>query len=407
MKILFTTSTLPLKKNDSILSSIIDIAKSINANTDSKVVILAPHYHGTKTEEIIDNVKIIRFRYFFGPLETLCYGYGISNNLKNNKANYLLLPFFFFFQIMAIRKIVKKEKIDIINAHWLVPQGLSAVIYKKIFSPYLPIICTMHGTDAFGLQSRFWKKIKKFIVLNINHLIVISEKIKSVIINMSPDINSDKISVIHYGIDNKIFNPNINTKNLKEKYKIKSFCLFSAGRLVISKGYLHTIEAMKKIVEVFPETKLLIAGQGPDLEIINNKIKSLKLENSIIMLGPVPKHIMPEYYNLADIFIGATINIPGVSAEGFGLVYSEALACGTPVIATDIGGVLDVVNEKTGILIPDKSTAAIQEAVITLLTSPDKIEKFKQGGLEQANTKFNWKNIANKYIQIYINACHN
>ncbi|MEA3449813.1 MAG: glycosyltransferase family 4 protein [Patescibacteria group bacterium] len=399
MNILFTTSTLPLSKNDSILSIVLDLAVKLEQHTNNKIIVLAPHYPGAETEEIINNIKIYRFRYFLSRLQTLCYGYGITNNLKKNKLNYLLLPFFFIFQILAIKKIVKKEKIDLLHTHWLVPQGLTAVIYKKLFNKKLPLVCTLHGTDVFGLQSKIFKIIKKHILNNINAITAISQSVKNQINKINK--NANKLSIIHHGIDTNIFKPNINTEQLKAKYQINSFCLFTAGRLAISKGYLYIVEAMPKIISIHPNAKLLIAGQGPDKNKIKVKIKKLNLEKNIILLGSVSRREMPNYYALADIFIGASLNIPGQSAEGFGLVYLEAMACSTPIIATAVGGATELVSKETGILIPDKNKTAIEKAIIALLSRPNKLKSLKNNCLKRVNNKFGWKNIAQQYNTIY------
>jgi len=160
--ILVFTSTFPtFIEGDATPPFVYELSKRLAQKEGFHIVVLTPFRKGSKVFEERDGLRIYRFKYGF---TSLCEG-GILPNLKKNKFLFFQVPFFLFFAFVNLAKIVKKEKIDIIHAHWIIPQGFISVLYKKLFrKKELKIICTSHGSDLFGLQNPFMKKIKKIFV---------------------------------------------------------------------------------------------------------------------------------------------------------------------------------------------------------------------------------------------------
>lgn len=392
-----TTSTLPRWPNDTELSIVLDIAKNlIRHQKNITVFLLAPHQKESKIEEIIDNIKIYRFRYFISRWEKLCYNGGMMSNIKKNKALFFLVPFFIFFQILAIKKIVKKEKIDLIHAHWLLPQGLAAVLYKKIFNKNIKIICTTHGSDIFSLNNKYLNFLKGYLLKKIDIITAVSNTLKEKIIDLK--INPLKIYVIYNAIDPNFFNSGSYNKirELKKKYAIFSFCLLFIGRLIKNKGIKYLIEAMPMVLVKFPETKLLIVGDGEESYFLKKIVKKLNLQNNISFLGKINHNRLSPFYIMSDILINPSLS------EGFSLVLIEALVCGTAVIATNVGGISDIIkNNQTGLLIPPADTEAIAKTIIDLLSNKYKRYLLAKNGRNFVLQNFNWKKITKDYIFIY------
>jgi N-acetyl-alpha-D-glucosaminyl L-malate synthase BshA len=405
INILTITSTFPRWTGDTEPPFIFNIVKNLKKyNSNLKVVVLAPHYKGAKTEETLSGIKIYRFKYFIGRWEKLCYQGGIMANIKKNKFLYLLIPVFLFLQFLAIKKIIKKEKIDIIHIHWFFPQGLLVALYKRIFNKNIKIICTVHGGDIFNLQGKLFDLLKSYIFKNVDAITAVSNAIKKEILKYK--INPAKINVIHNAIDTNIFNSNRSAKSilLKQKYNISSFCLLFVGRLVEKKGVIYLINAMPAILSMLLKTKLLIIGDGPELSRIKERVKKLKLQDNVLFAGKIGNNELPDYYKAADIFIGPSIIASDYDTEGFGIVFIEAMACGTPVIATNVGGITDIIkHNQTGILIPQKNPDAIADAVVDLLKNTKKREQLSLNGREYVKNNFNWEEQSLKYITIYKN----
>ena len=148
-KILVLSSSFPKYKGDINGNFVYELcSRLIN---DFEIHVLVPFYKGALKFEEIEGIKIHRHKQSIFNKTELAYGIGIYENLKKNKLKYLVLPFYFFYLIISLIKIINKEKINICHAHWLIPNAFIAVLFKKVFCHDLKILTTIHGSDLWGV----------------------------------------------------------------------------------------------------------------------------------------------------------------------------------------------------------------------------------------------------------------
>ncbi len=392
-RILITASTFPGYKGDSAPCFICDYAVSLGGSFE--VIVLCPFKKGSKTFEIMEEIKVYRYKYLPFNLGTLACGPGIAAKLRQNRLNYLQVPFFLIFQLVNIIKLVKKYDIKTIHAHWIIPQGLMAVIYKLFFNKNVKILSTAHGADIYSLRSRFSGYLKKFVIKNTDKLTCVSNALKSEILNLH---KKENIEILPMGVDTGLFSPEKHNELVREKLGIKNTFLLFTGRLVEKKGLYYLIKAMPEVLRQFPGTKLLIIGEGPEKNSLINLSKSLDLDKNIIFAGPVHHKKLPEYFATADIFTGPSITASDGDSEGFGLVFAEALSCETPVITTDLPAISDIVkNNFNGFTIPQKDVDSLAKKIIFLMKNPDKIKEMGKNARAFAIENFDRKKIAAEY----------
>ena len=392
-KILITTSTFPKWEMDTTPPFVYELSKRLT--DDLEIFILAPYSKGSKKYEIVDKMRIYRYKYWLNFKNNLADG-AILPNLKKNKLLWLQIPFFFLFQLLAIKKIIKKEKINTIHAHWIIPQGFVAVLYKKIINKNIKILCTSHGADIFGLQK--FNFLKKWILNNCTKLTVVSSAIKNEALKIGSQTNID---VVPMGVDLDIFNPKNYSEEIKNKYNISNIFLLFVGRLSEKKGIKYLIEAMPKIVEKFPKTKLLIIGNGEEKNKLENLTKKLNLNNNITFVGAIHNSELPKYYATANIFIGPSIISKDGDREGLPVTYMEAMASGCVLIGTNLDGNYDILDhEKTGIMIKQHNSIEISKYVIELLNNKDYREKLIKNSITKIENNYNWKIISKKYKEL-------
>jgi len=395
-KILAITTTFPRWQEDTEPPFVFDLEKRLTK--DFEVFILAPHFSGAEKFEEMDGLKINRFQYFWpAKWQKLCYQGGILSNIRRSKLLIFQVPFLIIFELFAIRKIIKKEKIKLIHAHWIIPQGFTAVLYKKIFrEKNLKIICTSHGSDILRVKNPIMNKIKKWVLNNIDKLTAVSNAIK----NEAKKLNIKEnlpIEVIPMGVDDKVFNPICSDEKIKEKYNIDGPFLLMVGRLVEEKGVRYLIEAMPEVIQRHPKTKLLIAGFGSRKKFLEREVKELNLEKNVIFIGAVPNIKLPVFYATADIFIGPSLS------EGFGLVFVEALFSKTCAISSKHKGISDIVrNGKTGIQVDVKSRELFSKKIIELIEDKEKREKLARNGHDFVKNNYSWDIIAAKYSKTFL-----
>lgn len=392
-KVLVLTSTFPKWKNDTTPPFVYELEKRLTK--DFEIHILTPHFPGSKNIEMMNKLKIYRFHYFFEKFEKLAGKNGVLPTLKVNKWFYLVVPFFFFFEIIATLKLVKKLRPDVIHAHWIIPQGL--VAYINYIINKTPYVVTSHGSDLHSLGLVFLKKI---ILNKAKKITVVSSYLNEKIKEINPDLIL-KTEIIPMGVDTKRFNSNKYDERIKKKYNITGSFLLFVGRLAEIKGVENLIRAMPMVVGKFPKTKLLIIGSG-SLDVQLKKItKDLYLTNNVTFLDGIPNYKLPKYYATADIFISPSLN-SNKQKEGFGLTLVEAGMSGCSLVAVNSGGMRDIVqNNKNGILLNSSNPKLISEAVIRLIKYPGLFDKKET--MKKFTDKFDFEHVCNNYGKLYKN----
>lgn len=392
-KVLVLTSTFPRWEGDTVPPFVFELSKRLAKQFE--VHVLAPFSKGSKKYEMIGGMYIHRFKYWFNRQNNLADG-AILPNLKKNKLLWFQVPPFIISEFFSIARIVKKYKIDTIHAHWTIPQGLLAVLYKKIFRKNVKIICTSHGGDIFGLRKLNF--LKRWVVNNSDYVTVVSNAIKEEFMRLGIK-DKTKLKVIPMGVDTTLFNPDKYDESIKKKYDIDGPFLLFVGRLSEKKGVKYLIDAMPNIVEKFPKTKLLIIGDGEDKEeLISQAKRAGLLDKNIIFTGAIHNNKLPYFYATADIFIGPSIIAKSGDREGLPVTLMEAMASGCIVVATDLEGNSDLIDiGQNGFLVEQKNPNDIAKKVIYLLQNKTKMKNIKSKGVKYISDNFDWKAISEKY----------
>lgn len=404
MKILTLTSSFPRYRGDLAGDFVYELAKRLKER-GFEITVLTPHHLDTRFQENIDGMKVYRFPYFYPfKFQKLAYGSGISYNLKNSYLAKIQVPLFFLSELFGAIKIIRKEKIDVIHSHWLVPQGLVGAICKK--KNVISHLSTVHAADVFGLERLPFKQmIANFIVKNSNEIIVVSSYIGERLLGLiSPELKKDiekKMTILPMGVDARSFqNTNDKTKVLS-KSKINShFKLLFVGRLAQKKGISYLIQAMPQIVSQIKDVNLILCGDGHLRKELEQLVKKMSLEKYVRFTGFVSNEEKIDYLSLADALIVPSIVIQSGETEGLPVVILEGLAAGKPIIASDVSGVKDVIkNGYNGFLVEQKNSDQIADKVLELLGDDELRVRFSKNALETAK-KYDWDIIGKQYEKI-------
>jgi glycosyltransferase involved in cell wall biosynthesis len=358
------------------------------------VTVLAPGYPGAARNEVIDGVNVARFRYFLRSHERLAGSGGMLPMVCANPLWWLVVPFFLAGQMWSAYANVWKRRPDVIHTHWILPQGLVALSLRVLFG--VPYVVTAHGGDVFGLRQSVLRPFKAIVLAFAADVTVVSQALST---EVRRSISSGvEPAVMPMGVDVGAFNPAQRDPLLRKKHGITGPFLIFVGRLAEKKGLRYLIDAMPLILKKLPFAKLLVIGDGPLEEEHKRQAASLGLGKRVLFLGSLPQKELPRYYASADIFIGPSVQAPDGDAEGFGLVFAEALSAGACVVATDTPAVADIITDKvTGIVVPQRDSKAIARAVLYLLRSPKVRQRLAAQGRERVNALFSWEKVAAGY----------
>ncbi len=393
-KVLAIASTFPRWENDSTPRFVYDLSNRLASEYD--ITVLAPHDKGALKKEKLGNVYVRRFTYFKPEsMQKLCYDGGIIPNMKNSFLAKMQMPLLMITEFFAASGIIKKEKISLIHAHWILPQGLVGVFLKKLFK--VPLLVTIHGSDLFPLKNMVFKNLQKFVVENADFITVNTEATKNELLGRFPECKP-KIKIIPMGVNSDFF------KKLKIKKPIKyskNKLLLFVGRLSDQKGLQYLIDAMPGIVKEEASAKLLIIGEGPYKAELEKQINKSKVNDYIEFLGSLPSSEIVKYHNYADVFILPSLaNKTGT--EALGLALMEAMSSGCAVIGTDIGGIPSLIkNSHNGILVPQKDSKELAKAVIMLLRNRKKAETIGKNASNFIRRNYSWDKVGKEFIKIY------
>lgn len=395
-KICILTSGFPRYEGDLSGNFILSLTKEL-IKRGLGVFVLAPHAPKVKRSEELDGIKVHRFSYFFPfALQKLCYGSGIPANIRHSLLARLQLPFFFLSQLFSLIRLIKKEKIDILNSHWMIAQGLNGALVRKILG--LPHILTIHGAGLFALKRfPFGKYITRFIVRNSDHIITVSSFVKS---DLDELVGYDtKATVCPMGIDTNTFIPKDQAK-LREKYNMKKrYILLFVGRLVEKKGVEYLIDALGIVSNKLADLKLLIAGTGNLERQLKEKVRKSNLSSYVSFLGTVKHEDLIDYYNICDLLVLPSIFDKYGHTETLGMVILEAMSCGKPVVASNIGGIPESVkNGYNGLLTIPKNPTDIADKIVKAFTQFDLEEMGERA--HQTALNYAWEKISKKYEQV-------
>lgn len=390
--LLILATTFPRWPDDSVPSFVQDFAITMTSVFRS-VQVLVPHYRGAKRrEQLTGGVNVRRFRYFFPyGLQDIVYEGHAAAKVKKSPAYVLKLLFFLLSQFWSTLWLSRQA--DIINAHWLIPQGFTAVLVGKILRK--KVIVTIHGGDVFTLNSMLLRRIKRFTLRHADRVVVNSTATLEVCRSI---FWREDYEIIPMGVDVKLFKPSGKIGRPSRPHR-----LLFVGRLSEEKGLRYLCGAMKKLYEKYGEdVHLDIVGGGPLQGWAQEYIVHNHLDSVVTLAGWVQREDLPQYYQQSDIFIGPSIKGLNGWREAYGLVYAEAMASGLVVVATDGGGSKDLVkHEETGYIIKQKSVAAIVDVVSKLIEDPVKTAKVKKSAMNEIKSKYSNEAMSSNYATVF------
>jgi len=303
------------------------------------------------------------------------YKLDIGKKSKNlhHQSSLDLLRFF----IRSTAWVLKnRRRYGLVHAFGGLPAGLTAWASGR------PYLISFRGGEEPGYEARydFWLKLARpllsLVYRRAKSLDANSRYLKRLVLKSFPGL---PIKVIRNGVDRARFYP---AKKLPTKPVI-----LSTSRLGQRKGVEHLIAAMPRVLAAVPDAKLVLAGDGQLEGKIRQLVKNLKLTRAVKFLGPVEHKNLPSLYRRAKVFV-----LPSL-AESQSNSLLEAMASGLPVVATNVGGNPELVNQENGILAPPGDSKALAEAIVKTLNRP-RLNLLLQN-------KYSWEKTAKRYLKIY------
>lgn len=348
-----------------------------------EVQVVAMHVPGAKTHEWMDGIEVIRPRYLPERWEILARdSAGLPQAWRTNPwAKLALVP---FLVVQAIAVINCSSNADIIHGNWTLS---GAIVWATRWWHRKPYLVTIHGSDVFqGLEKLLVYWISKISLERAGAVIAVSKALAQKV--REKKIFPRRIEIITNGIDfSQILSP---VKSFSERDNIILF----VGSIFWRKGVSYLLEAFANISAIIPDYKLILIGEGDQVSVLKNKAKEYKLEDRVIFEGALPHQEVIHWMQRSKVLV-----LPSVE-EGQGVVLIEAMACGTPCIGSNVGGIPEILSSVNGWLIPPGDIQALEKALKEAVLSEEQWTAKSIGALETARN-FDWDKIARKIVLVY------
>ncbi|WP_173475011.1 glycosyltransferase [Fibrobacter succinogenes] len=362
-----------------------------------EIQVLAPAYKGLKSHDI-DGTHVNRFRYAPANWEILTHEEGAPSKMASKPWLQLLaIPYIIngFFQCL---RICRKWKPDVIHAHWPFPHGYIALGAAKLFK--IPLVLNFHGAELLLIRKKKWvKPLLKFIIGQSQAIFANSSftasKIKA--------LRNVNVEWSPYGttleVDSRKSEVGSTPHPVNGKFKI----LF-VGRHIERKGITYLIEAAKYLPADQFEIRIVGVGDLTEqLHVIANEVKQSNPDSAeIIFTGKLSPEDLANEYRTANVFtLPAIVDSKG-DTEGLGVVLIEAMELGLPIVASNVGGIPDVVIDgESGILVPEKNPVALADAFKRLAADPSLTEHLLAGARKRISECFTWDGIIKRQVEVY------
>jgi glycosyltransferase involved in cell wall biosynthesis len=298
---------------------------------------------------------------------------------------------FFFLSTLKLLLITKKyTDFDLVHAHMAVPAGFAGVILSKIFRK--PIVITCHGSDLNVYPHvPVLKQMVNYSLKRSDAIVTVSNNLKAKAKALG--ISDNKIEVIKNGVDHKIFKI-MDKCSAKKQLGLKNegHIILYIGHLTQEKGLAYLLRSMASLLKIKRNVYLFIIGEGKEKRRLSKMISTLGIEKRVFLIGPRPNSEIPIWLGASDLLC-----LPSFR-EGLPCVILEALACGRPVVASDIGGIPEVLggDETLGIMISPKDDSALARALTKALNA-----QWSAQHISSKMQEWSWANTAQEYLAVF------
>lgn len=348
-------------------------------------------------------LTVSSFRYF-APRAAQRLGYSRTlqrdTGLKWTAA--LAAPLYFLCGARALARHVRRRGSDLVHAHWILPNGFLAARAKRRtgvrFAAYL------HGSDVFMAErNRLFRRMAATALREADYVVSCSPDLADRLLAVGGREHAPKVHLVPYGAD--LPTPpaaeELATARARLGIAPGDRVIVAVGRLVDKKGFDVLLAALPAIVAREPRAKLVLGGGGPLAEPLAAQARALGVAAHVVFAGPLSHPQVLATQALGELFVMPSVRDAQGNIDGLPVVIPEAMACGKPVVATDIAGIpLAVADGETGLLFAERDAAALAAALIRLLGDRELAERMGRAARARVERELTWQAIARRHDRL-------
>lgn len=313
--------------------------------------------------------------------------------------------------VRELARIDRNHQPDLVHAHCLTPDGYAALLACRKLGT--PLVCTCHGSDinVYPAASVLTRQATVAVLTRAQRLVFVAESLRTrarALVNQTlggyhggspPARRLARSSVVHSGADPRTFRPGDRfTARRILGLPESGIVAVYAGRLAAEKGLTDLLVAWRSLLDRTQHSAgrlLCLVGEGPEMQGLCTSIHALRLKDRVFLPGRAGRDQLATWFNAADVLV-----LPS-HTEGFPVVLVEAMMCGLPVIATDVGGVREIVDDgRNGLLVPAGAVDVLSARLAEVLQQHDFRARLAAGALV-TGVRLSWHDVARQLLELY------
>lgn len=301
------------------------------------------------------------------------------------------------YRCLALRRIIKRHNITVINPHFPGLACLVFIILKRLRLYRGKIILSFHLSDVQDalVGTDIEKKLWRLLMREADHIVVVSHDLGNAVLALDPSV-ATKMATIYNGVDADLFVSTDRHTSQGSSTRIRGNFILSMGAFMQRKGHDVVVKAFSAVASEIPDIQLRLVGQdGPELKNIRELIDKLSLKERISIHVDVPHERIPSLFAQAELFVLAS------RKESFGLVVTEAAAAEVPVICTRAEGIRELITDGvTGRLVDIDDHVALANAILDALKFPDVGRQMATKFYEEVRRNLSWRHAYERYLEL-------
>ena len=388
MRILHVVTAFPRQKDDPIAPWLVELLARLRAR-GHEIDVLASSYRGLG-DQYHEGIHVYRFRYFLARWERLTHEETAPDRMRRSPL-YAIMPLFFL--LGGMRRawaLARDRRYDVVHVHWPMPMVLLGWAARRAHP--MPMVTTFYGIELRWVQSRlpFLKWAVRWAARSSAQAVAIS----SYTARELRRFTNVPVEVIPYTAE-------LPPPSTARGAPAGERSILFVGRLIERKGVEHLIRALGTVRQRTP-ARLVVIGEGPERTRLEHVGRETGVAEHIDFRGRVSDEALRGAYADADVFVLPSVLDARQDTEGLGVVLLEAMNYSVPVIASDIGGITDIVqHDRTGLLVPPGDEAALANALSRVLTDGALARTLGSAGRQRLHDAFSWDRIVGQWEAVY------
>ncbi len=394
-RVLISTSTFPVRPDDGLPRFVYDLAQTLAHRCE--VTALTPDAPGAERRERIGSVDVRRFTYCLPRRwQRLAYGLGMRENLRAQPLSRLQVPPFLLAQALATRRLVGRERIDVVNSHWLVPQGLSTALVRGRRQRFRHVL-SVHAGDVYMLaRLPGGRSLARFVLDRSDHVFADGSDVSRHLDELAGRPIGATIQPMGVRAETFATGPGLDPG---ERPFDDGFVLF-VGRFVEKKGIVYLLRAWPRVLRRHPEMGLVLVGHGVLEPALRREVSRLGIDRSVVFAGRRAHRDVGRYLRSSRLAVVPSIVDRHGETDGMPTVVLEAMSSGTPVVGSAVDGIPDVIRHgENGWLCRQMDPEDLAEKIVAALEQPP-VASFRKAILETAE-RFSWPSVGERYHETF------